>query len=90
MPTTDHRADPGAPASRAPRMDHRMPWVMMIGCCLALPLAVIFGGAGLAGRGGASPWLIGVGVVLAIALVVVRRRAEGSSRAADEPLDRAS
>jgi hypothetical protein len=54
-------------------MDSRMMWVMMIGCCLAIPLALIIGGASLGGLAGASPWLIGVGVVLAIALLVTRR-----------------
>ena len=58
-------------------MDSRMMWVMMIGCCLAIPFAIIIGGAGLAGLAGASPWLIGVGVVLAIALLVTRRVSNG-------------
>ena len=55
------------------QMDSRMMWVMMIGCCLAIPLALIIGGASLGGLAGASPWLIGVGVVLAIALVIIHR-----------------
>ena len=64
-----HQADHG--------MDSRMMWVMMIGCCLAIPLALIVGGASLGGLAGASPWLIGAGVVLAIALLVTRRISNG-------------
>ncbi len=56
------------------QMDSRMMWVMMIGCCLAIPIALVIGGASLGGLAGASPWLIGVGVALAVALVVVRRQ----------------
>ncbi|MFP5579303.1 MAG: hypothetical protein ACLGIZ_13855 [Acidimicrobiia bacterium] len=91
MPTTDPSpADQQTEAALAPssghQMDSRMMWVMMIGCCLAIPLALIVGGAGLAGLAGASPWLIGAGVVLAIALVVVRRRSAGAH--CDMPPDR--
>ncbi|MGQ0831613.1 MAG: hypothetical protein ACT4OV_08035 [Microthrixaceae bacterium] len=50
-----------------------MMWVMMLGCCLAIPLALIFGGASLGGIAGANPWLLGVGAILAIALVIIRR-----------------
>lgn len=52
-----------------------MTWVAMIGCGLAVPLAVILGGASAAGLAGASTWLLTAGVVRAIALVVVRRDA---------------
>jgi hypothetical protein len=92
MPTTNPR--PAAQDTSGPepdpagghQMDSRMMWVMMIGCCLAIPLALIVGGAGLAGSAGASPWLIGAGVVLAIALLVVRRRSAGAH--CDTPPDR--
>ncbi len=71
----------GLPAPAAPHaghhMDSRMMWVMMIGCCLAIPLALIIGGASLGGLAGASPWLIGAGVLLAVALVVTRRISNG-------------
>lgn len=85
MPTTDQPTDAGTPAGRDQPIEHRMMWVMMIGCCLAVPLALIIGGAGVAGLAGASPWLIGAGVVLAVALVVVRRRADGAH--CDTPSD---
>lgn len=67
----DHHTD--TPAAPLRQMDTRIMWVMMIGCCLAIPLALILGGASLAGLAGASPWLIGLAVVLAIALVIIRR-----------------
>ena len=76
MPTTDptptdqHTGTPTA----GHQMDSRMMWVMMIGCCLAIPFALIIGGASIAGFAGASPWLIGLGVILVVALLVVRRR----------------
>ena len=63
-----------------------MMWVMMIGCCLAIPLALIIGGASFAGLAGASPWLIGLGVILAVALLVVRRRSADAH--CDMPTDR--
>lgn len=73
-PTTMRTAPTTGPAAGAGhQMDSRMMWVMMIGCCLAIPLAIIIGGASLGGLAGASPWLIGIGVVLAIALLVTRR-----------------
>lgn len=76
-PADQHTDTPApAPAGGHP-MDSRMMWVMMIGCCLAIPLALIIGGASLGGLAGASPWLIGVGVVLAIALVVTHRISAG-------------
>lgn len=67
--------EPTPPASHqgGHQMDGRMMWVMMIGCCLAVPLAFIVFGASLAGLAGASPWLIGVAVVLAVALLITRR-----------------
>lgn len=77
MSTADDRTDAGKPAAQEQQIDHRLMWVMMIGCCLAVPVALIAGGAGLAGLAGASPWLIGVGVVLAVALVLVRSRGAG-------------
>ena len=70
----------------ADQMDSRMMWVMMIGCCLAIPLALIIGGASFAGLAGASPWLIGLGVILAVALLVVRRRSADAH--CDMPTDR--
>lgn len=92
MPTTESsppeqqtNASKPAPSS-GHQMDSRMMWVMMIGCCLAIPLALIVGGASFAGLTGASPWLIGAGVVLAIALVVVRRRTAGAH--CETPSDR--
>lgn len=92
MPTTD--PSPADQQTNAPepahssghQMDSRMMWVMMIGCCLAIPLALIIGGASLGGFAGASPWLIGVGVVLAVALVVARRISAGPR--CDNPSDR--
>ncbi len=69
-PTSDPKA---SPASSGHQMDGRMMWVMMIGCCLAIPLAPIIGGAGLGSLAGASNWLMGAGVILAIALVITRR-----------------
>lgn len=91
-PTTDpnpadqrtNEPEPGT--SGGHQMDSRMMWVMMIGCCLAIPLALIVGGASFAGLAGASPWLIGAGVVLALALVVVRRRTAGAP--CETPSDR--
>jgi len=80
MPTaepdrTDDRTGASEPAPGGQhQMDSRMMWAMMIGCCLAVPLALIVGGASVAGLAGTSPWLVGAGVVLAGALVVVRRR----------------
>lgn len=65
------------PTASAHQMDGRMMWVMMIGCCLAIPLALIIGGAGLGSLAGASNWLIGAGVVLAVALVITRRISRG-------------
>lgn len=84
MPTTDPTATdqqtngPDPAPSGGHQMDSRMMWAMMIGCCLAIPLALIIGGASFAGLAGASPWLIGAGVVLAVALIVVRRRSAGA------------
>ena len=74
------------PTASAHQMDGRMMWVMMIGCCLAIPLALIIGGASFAGLAGASPWLIGLGVILAVALLVVRRRSADAH--CDMPTDR--
>jgi len=92
MPTTNPR--PAAQGTGGPepdpagghQMDSRMMWVMMIGCCLAIPLALIIGGASFAGLAGASPWLIGLGVILAVALLVVRRRSADAH--CDMPTDR--
>ena len=92
MLTTDprpagQRTNASGPApSGGHQMGSRMMWVMTIGCCLAIPLALIIGGASFAGFAGASPWLIGAGVVLAIALLVVRRRSAGAH--CDMPPDR--
>lgn len=94
MPTTNLR--PAAQGTGGPepdpagghQMDSRKMWVMMIGCCLAIPLALIIGGASLGGLAGASPWLIGVGVILAVALVVAHRIS--SDPRCDNPSDRRS
>lgn len=76
MSTTsqDDEARAGTPTGSRHQMDSRMMWVMMIGCCLAIPLALIFGLASAGGLAGGSPWLIGLAVVLALGLLVVRRR----------------
>ncbi len=79
-PTSDPKA---SPASSGHQVDSRMMWVMMIGCCLAIPLALIIGGAGLGSLAGANNWLIGAVVVLAIALVITRRISSG--RNCDSP-----
>lgn len=81
-PTDQHTGTPTA----GHQMDSRMMWVMMIGCCLAVPFALIIGGASFAGLAGASPWLIGLGVILAIALLVGRRRSADAH--CDMPTDR--
>lgn len=76
--TTPEEPGAGPAAHQAGHdVDSRMMWVMMIGCCLAIPLALIIGGASLGGLAGASPWLIGAGVVLAVALVITRRISDG-------------
>lgn len=83
--TETHSDDPQAstpdadasPAASGHQMDSRMMWVMMIGCCLAIPVALIIGGAGLGSLAGASNWLIGVGVLLAVALAITRRVSNG-------------
>ncbi|MBK5224900.1 MAG: hypothetical protein JJE52_18900 [Acidimicrobiia bacterium] len=85
MPTTEHNHGDQQTNSLEPapsgghQMDSRMMWVMMLGCCLAIPLALIVGGASFVGFAGASLWLIGAGVVLAVALLVVRRRSAGAA-----------
>lgn len=55
----------------------RMMWAMMLGCCLAIPLALIIGGASIGGIAGVNPWLVGVGAILAVALVITRRISAG-------------
>ena len=72
MPTPQPRSTP--PGGQ---MDSRMMWVMMIGCCLAIPLALIIGGVGLGSVAGLSPWLLGVAAVLAVALLVAPRISSG-------------
>lgn len=67
-------------ASGGHQMDSRIMGVMMIGCCVAVPLALIIGGAGVGSLSGASPWLVGVGAALAIALVIVHRTMAGPVR----------
>ena len=49
----------------------------MIGCCLAIPLALVIGGVGLGSAAGLSPWLLGIAAVLTVALVVTRRVTSG-------------
>lgn len=73
----DDTTQPRTPAPTTDPMSSRMMWVMMIGCCLAIPLALIIGGASIGGIAGASPWLLGVGAVLAVALVITRRISGG-------------
>lgn len=72
IPTLPERSTP--PGGH---MDSRMMWVMMIGCCLAIPLALVIGGVGLGSAAGLSPWLLGIAAVLAVALVVTRRVTSG-------------
>ena len=72
-PTDQHTGTP----TGGHQMDSRMMWVMMIGCCLAIPLALIVGGVGLGSAAGLSPWLLGVAAVLAVALLVTRRISSG-------------
>jgi hypothetical protein len=84
----DHDQVPARTEQSTPprgQMDSRMMWVMMIGCCLAIPVALIIGGVGLSSAGGLSPWLLGVAAVLAVALVVTRRVSSG--RRCDPPPD---
>lgn len=73
----DDTALPKTPAPATDPMSSRMMWAMMLGCCLAIPLALIVGGASIGGIAGANPWLLGVGVVLAVALVITRRISAG-------------
>lgn len=72
IPTRPPRSTP--PSGQ---MDSRMMWAMMIGCCLAIPLALIIGGVGLGSAAGLSPWLLGAAAVLAVALLVARRISSG-------------
>ncbi len=67
----------GQPTPPRGQMDSRMMWVMMLGCCLAIPLALAIGGVGLGSAAGLSPWLLGVAAVLAVALVVTHRISSG-------------
>jgi len=46
MPTADERTNAGEPAGREQQIDHRMMRVVMIGCCLAVPLVLIIIGGG--------------------------------------------
>ncbi len=50
-----------------------MMWVMMIGCCLAVPVALILVAVTAGSVAGLRPWLLGVGAALAVALLVVHR-----------------
>ena len=87
-PTRDDTKPDGEKAglsSGSQQMDMRMMWVMMIGCCVAIPLALIIGGASLGGMAGVSPWLIGAGVLLAMALLITRRMSSGSDGSAAAP-----
>lgn len=72
-------------ATTSEPMDGRMMWVMMAGCCVVIPLALIFGFASAGSLAGASPWLIGIGVVLAVLLLLARRRPSRSSDNAGKP-----
>jgi hypothetical protein len=78
---TDTRHDGTTPPTTADPasdpMSSRMMWAMMLGCCLAIPLALIVGGASIGGIAGANPWLLGVGAILAVALVITRRISAG-------------
>lgn len=73
----DNTTHPTTPAPTKDPMGSRMMWAMMIGCCLAIPLALIVGGVGIGGIAGVNPWLLGAGAVLAIAMVITRRISEG-------------
>ncbi len=73
----DGTTQPTTPDPVPNPVSSRMMWAMMLGCCLAIPLAVIVGGASIGGIAGANPWLLGVGAVLAVALVITRRISAG-------------
>ena len=51
----------------------RLMWVMMLGCCLAIPLALIITGVTAGALAGAKPWLLATAGALAIALVIAHR-----------------
>jgi hypothetical protein len=55
----------------------RAMWAMMLGCCLAIPLALIVGGVSAGGLAGARPWLLAIAGALAIALVIAHRASRG-------------
>lgn len=78
---TDTRRDntptSASPPATAP-MNRRMMWAMMIGCCLALPLALIIAGLTAGGIAGVRPWLLGLAAVLAVALLIAHRFSNGS------------
>lgn len=57
-----------------------MMWVVMIGCCLVIPVALIIGGASIGGLAGVSPWVLGGGAALVIA-----RRMSGGTRCGTPP-----
>jgi hypothetical protein len=73
----DGTTQPTPPDPVSDHMSGRMMWVMVLGCCLAIPVALIVGGASIGGIAGANPWLLGVGAILAVALVITRRISAG-------------
>ncbi len=81
----DDTTQPPTTTAQPTPMNGRMMWVMLIGCCLAIPLALIIGGVTAGGLAGASPWLLGVAALLAVALLIVRRipTARGSDASCD-------
>jgi cytosine/uracil/thiamine/allantoin permease len=52
-------------------------WLMMLGCCFAIPLALIIGGVTAGGLAGAQPWLLAIAGALAIAFVIAHRATSG-------------
>lgn len=80
---TDHTSRDNT-ATGPPRALHdqgahggRAMWVMMLGCCLAIPLALIVGGVTAGGLAGAKPWLLALAGALAVALVIAHRASSG-------------
>jgi len=51
----------------------RLMWVMMLGCCLVIPVALIVTGVTAGDLAGAKPWLLASAGALAIALVIAHR-----------------
>lgn len=56
------------------RHNDRLMWVTMLGCCVAVPVALIIAGVSGASLAGAKPWLLATVGALAIALAIAHRR----------------